>query len=135
MTFELNLGIVFSGFLGVLVGALVSYAVTRYREWLAVKQKFAHLLFEIAEELDYSKKSVEEILRPRFIDLWILGRDVANLSLTFDSSSIIEKTDLLCGSMRGIMRDDGASPASHSFPLPENAKRHADDLLRLLGYR
>ena len=125
----------FSGLFGVLIGSLISYALVRYREWLAAKYNLAHILFQIAEDFSYTNKSVEEILRPRFIDLWILGRDVSNLMISCKRRDIKDKTDLICGSMRGIMKDKTALSATRSFPAKKDAQKHTDDLLKLLGYR
>ncbi len=123
-----------SGFIGVLVGALVSFCLVRYRLRLAASKKLAGILFGIEHELiDNANKSVHDILEPNFNILWELGIEVANLHY-IKRKQIKNKIGLLCGLLR-VIEGNKKHPRSHrSFPKRDDAKKHINDLLDLLGY-
>jgi|GEM_PF-4399139 len=126
--------IIFSGFFGTAMGSAVTFAMIRHREWLVAKSRLGGILFQISYELEYSGRTVEDIMRPHFIPLWVGGRDAASLALPWKSKIIKDKTDLICGSIKGIMQDRSVDAPVHSLPSKKKAKEHADEFLNLLGY-
>jgi len=129
-----NSKVLFSGLIGVLIGGLLNYRLARYRQWLEAKTKLGHLLITICDEFERGIESSIDpyvVLNKHYPNIWVYGRDVANLVTL---ARLDKRRKILALTKRLEGKQEGGRLAERSFLKSEEAYSCAKEFLKLLGY-
>ncbi|WP_038164921.1 hypothetical protein [Verrucomicrobium sp. BvORR106] len=123
-----------SGMIGVVVGAIVSWRQMNADRSASARSNMVKLLLIVGRELETTDRPVSEILSGLHIELLAGSYEVSRTFMWGKRRRWDETSGLLIGSMRTIFKGEDRPRHSYSYPSREDAKKHVEDMIALLGY-